>query len=66
MEQNCVDQKYRRRGLDRKVGVKMETKKRPVIELQDAVVTFKRNQGTITALDHVVYDRVKQSTLLAV
>lgn len=54
MEQNCVDQKYRRRGLDRKVGVKMETKKRPVIELQDAVVTFKRNQGTITALGHVV------------
>ena len=32
----------------------METKKRPVIELQDAVVTFKRNQGTITALGHVV------------
>lgn len=53
MEQNSLNQKHRRRGLARKVGIKMEAKKRPVIELQDTVVTFKRNQGTITALDHV-------------
>lgn len=53
MEQDRIDQKYRRRGLARKVGIEMEEKKQPIIEIQDAVVTFKRNHSSITAVDHV-------------